>query len=75
MERFHHGTDTKQNGAQRPNEQWGLKYIYGRPTHLLSNPLFSILYSVAQAPLEYVRCFTFSTKSETTTAKCVCIRI
>ena len=23
-ERFHIGTDTKQKGAKRPNEQWGL---------------------------------------------------
>jgi len=27
---------------------------------------------VAQAPLEYVRCFTFSPKPETTIAKLVC---
>ena len=32
--------DTKQKGAKRPNEKWGLKLIYGRPTsHLLSIPL------------------------------------
>ena len=38
--RFRLGTDTKQKGAttiKRPNEQWGIKSIYGRPTsHLLS---------------------------------------
>ena len=28
-ERFRLGTDTKQKGAKRPNEQWGLKSRYG----------------------------------------------
>jgi len=40
MERFRIGTDPKQKGAKRPDEQWGLKSIYGMPTsHLLSIPL------------------------------------
>ena len=39
-ERFRLGTDNKQMVAKRPNEQQGLKSIYGMPTpHLISIPL------------------------------------